>query len=65
MTEQSHLETTRGERMLALRKTRMAASPPVLRGGFRPFFLASAIWAIAALPIWLFAKGFKLPAAKG
>ena len=65
MTEQSHLETTRGERMLALRKTRMAASPPVLRGGFRPFFLASAIWAIAALPIWLFAllAGLELPSA--
>ena len=42
---------TRGEEMLELRKARMAASPPVLRGGFRPFFLACGIWAIVALPI--------------
>jgi uncharacterized protein involved in response to NO len=58
-------EPTRGERMLALRKARMAASPPVLRGGFRPFFLACAVWALLALPIWLFALlgGFDLPSA--
>jgi uncharacterized protein involved in response to NO len=56
---------TRGERMLALRKARMAASPPVLRGGFRPFFLACALWAIVALPIWLLTLlgGFELPSA--
>ena len=56
---------TRGERMLALRKARMAASPPVLRGGFRPFFLACALWAIFALPIWLVSLlgGFELPSA--
>jgi uncharacterized protein involved in response to NO len=39
--------------MLALRRSRMAASPPFLRGGFRPFFLGGAIWAAAALAIWL------------
>jgi uncharacterized protein involved in response to NO len=39
--------------MLALRRSRMAASPPVLRGGFRPFFLGGAIWAVIALAIWL------------
>ena len=39
--------------MLALRRSRMAASPPFLRGGFRPFFLGGAIWATAALAIWL------------
>lgn len=44
---------TRGEQMLALRRARMAAAPPVLRGGFRPFFLGGAIWAVVALTIWL------------
>ena len=39
--------------MLALRRARMAASPPILRGGFRPFFLGGAIWAVVALAIWL------------
>jgi uncharacterized protein involved in response to NO len=39
--------------MLALRRSRMAASPPFLRGGFRPFFLGGAIWAVGALAIWL------------
>ncbi len=33
---------TRGEQMLALRKRRMAAAPPILRGGFRPFFLGAS-----------------------
>lgn len=44
---------TRGEQMLALRRSRMAASPPVLRGGFRPFFLGGAVWALVALVLWL------------
>lgn len=39
--------------MLALRRSRMAASPPILRGGFRPFFFGGAVWAVAALTIWL------------
>lgn len=54
---------TRGERMLALRKARMAASPPVLRGGFRPFFFGGALWAVVALFIWLvaFLAGLQLP----
>ena len=46
---------TRGEQMLALRKARMAASPAILRGGFRPFFLGGAIWAVVALTLWLLA----------
>lgn len=45
--------TTRGERMLALRKRRMADSPPILRGGFRPFFFGAAAWGIIALALWL------------
>jgi len=56
---------TRGERMLELRKARMAASPPILRGGFRPFFLVGALWAVVALALWLFALlgGLELPSA--
>ena len=46
---------TRGEQMLALRYARMAASPPFLRGGFRPFFLGGPLWAIVALILWLLA----------
>lgn len=47
--------TTRGEQMLALRRARMAAAPPFLRGGFRPFFLGGAFWAVAALTLWILA----------
>lgn len=39
--------------MLALRRARMAAAPPILRGGFRPFFLGGALWAVVALAAWL------------
>lgn len=39
--------------MLALRKRRMAATIPLLRGGFRPFFLGSASWGLIALALWL------------
>lgn len=49
------LVLTRGERMLALRRARMAASPAFLRGGFRPFFFGGAAWAIIALTLWLMA----------
>lgn len=44
---------TRGEQMLALRKRRMAASHPFLRGGFRPFFFGAASWAVIAVTLWL------------
>lgn len=56
---------TRGEQMLALRKRRMAASHPFLRGGFRPFFLGSASWAVTAILLWLgtLAGLFALPTA--
>ncbi len=46
---------TRGERMLALRRARMDASPAFLRGAFRPFFFGGALWAVIALAIWLLA----------
>jgi uncharacterized protein involved in response to NO len=39
--------------MLALRKRRMAAAHPFLRGGFRPFFLGAATWAVIAIGLWL------------
>ena len=55
---------TRGEQMLALRRARLAASPPFLRGGFRPFFFGGAVWAIVALLLWLAAlSGWTLPTA--
>jgi uncharacterized protein involved in response to NO len=44
---------TRGEQMLALRRSRMAASPPILRGGFRPFFFGGAAWGLIAILLWL------------
>jgi uncharacterized protein involved in response to NO len=47
------MKQTRGEQMLALRRARMAAAPPILRGGFRPFFLGGAVWAVVALALWL------------
>jgi uncharacterized protein involved in response to NO len=52
---------TRGERMLALRKARMAAAPAFLRGGFRPFFLLAPAWAAFALVAWLCAFLYGVP----
>jgi len=56
---------TRGEKMLALRRARMAAAPPFLRGAFRPFFFGGAVWAVVALGIWMTAltHGTALPSA--
>lgn len=56
---------TRGEQMLALRRLRMAAAPPFLRGGFRPFFFGAAAYAVIALALWLLALGggIELPSA--
>jgi len=47
--------------MLALRKARMAAAPPFLRGGFRPFFLLAAAWAAFAILAWLCAFLYGVP----
>ena len=49
--------------MLALRRARMAAAPPFLRGGFRPFFFGGSAWAVVALILWLttLAGGMTLP----
>ena len=46
---------TRGEQMLALRRRRMAAAHPFLRGGFRPFFFGGAAWGLIALVLWILA----------
>ena len=46
--------------MLALRRARMAAAPPILRGGFRPFFIGGALWAVVALALWLIALAGQL-----
>jgi len=56
---------TRGEQMLALRRSRMAAAPAFLRGGYRPFFFGGAAWAVVALALWLaaLAGGIALPSA--
>lgn len=58
---------TRGERMLALRRARMEASPAFLRGAFRPFFFGGALWAVVALAIWLLALAghLTIPSAFG
>ncbi len=50
--------------MLALRRARMAASPPFLRGAFRPFFFLGPLWAVIALTLWqcTLAGVFALPA---
>ena len=53
MPANSTKTVTRGEQMLALRKKRMAATHPFLRGGFRPFFFGGALWAVIAIAIWL------------
>ncbi len=39
--------------MVAIPRYRAAAGPAILSAGFRPFFLASAIWAAVAIPLWL------------
>ena len=41
----------------------MNATPPFLRAGFRPFFLAAATWSVLGMAVWLslFAGGIDLP----
>jgi uncharacterized protein involved in response to NO len=63
--KEDRMTTTRGEEMLALRKARMAAAPPILRGGFRPFFLLAAAWAVFALLAWLIAFLSGMPLGGG
>lgn len=37
------------------RQTRLLRYPPILRGGFRPFFLGGACWAAVVVALWLLA----------
>lgn len=53
MTNSKGANVTRGEQMLALRKRRMGAAHPFLRGGFRPFFFGAATWGVIAIALWL------------
>ena len=46
---------TRGEQMLALRRSRMESAPAFLRGGFRPFFFLGACWAVTVVALWVLA----------
>ena len=49
--------------MVAIPRYRSQAGPAILSAGFRPFFLAAALWAAAGIPIWLaaYADGFLVP----
>ena len=49
--------------MVAIPRYRMHAGPAILSAGFRPFFLAAAIWAALAIPLWLavYGSGLMLP----
>lgn len=47
--------------MLIVDRRRAMAIPPVLRLGFRPFFLGGAAYALIAVPLWLLALGGLLP----
>lgn len=49
--------------MTAIPRYRPHMGPAILSAGFRPFFLVAAIWAAAAIPLWLaaYAEGFVMP----
>jgi uncharacterized protein involved in response to NO len=49
--------------MTAIPRYRLHVGPAVLSAGFRPFFLAAAVWATLAVPLWLaaYAGGLVLP----
>ena len=47
------------------RRARLLALPPVLRGGFRPFFFLGALWAVIVVALWVaaMAGAITLPTA--
>jgi uncharacterized protein involved in response to NO len=49
--------------MAAIPRYRPHTGPAVLSAGFRPFFLGSSLWAVAAIPLWLaaYAAGLAVP----
>lgn len=57
--------TLSGQELLDIRRRRMAASPPILRGAFRPFFLGAAIWAVIAILLWIFALSGDIALPRG
>ena len=49
--------------MLIIDKRKAMAVAPILRLGFRPFFLLGAVLAALAIPLWIAAlQGWALPA---
>ena len=59
------MATTSIQAAAALERRRDYSGPAFLAGGFRPFFLLSALWAAVAVPAWLavYEHGYALPAA--
>jgi uncharacterized protein involved in response to NO len=52
--------------MLIIDKRKAMAVAPILRLGFRPFFLLGAVLAVLAIPVWIAAlQGWALPAPVG
>jgi uncharacterized protein involved in response to NO len=49
--------------MVAIPRYRPQAGPVILSAGFRPFFLAAALWAAIGIPLWLaaYAAGLLVP----
>src|SRR5579872_2929996 len=49
--------------MAAIPRYRPQAGPVILSAGFRPFFLAAALWAAIGIPLWLaaYADGLIVP----
>lgn len=49
--------------MAAVPRYRAYGGPALFSAGFRPFFLAAALWAVLAIPLWLavYATGLVLP----
>ena len=58
-----HHEIPAIQSMTAIPRYRPHAGPAVFSAGFRPFFLMSALWAAAAIPVWLaaYAGGITVP----
>ena len=49
--------------MVAIPRYRLQAGPVILSAGFRPLFLAAALWAAIGIPLWLaaYAAGLLVP----
>ena len=49
--------------MNAVPRLKAYAGPVLLSYGFRPFFLAAALWAIASIDLWIAYLNFGIPVA--